>query len=227
MKRLSTGLRQLDRLLGRPHGLHVPSAADGSTMVVVIAGDPGTGKSTLLLKAASGLSKHGVVLYVTAEETIDSVETRARRIGVDKSVVLRDCLDLAHVDKEVERLDPMVLILDSVHSLRVWDGVVEQRPSVGAARGASGYVCRYAAQVSETRKIPVLMAAHTLGRGTVPNYSAMAPMLDIVLKLTGSPGDTLRRLQVVDDVARHGRTIADGTFEMRGDGLHDWPQRAA
>ena len=222
MKRLSTGLRQLDRLLGRPHGLHVPSAADGSTMVVAVAGDPGTGKSTLLLKAASGLSKHGVVLYVTAEETIDSVETRARRIGVDKSVVLRDCLDLARVDQEVEKLDPMVLILDSVQSLRVWDGVVEQRPSVGAVS-----VCRYAAQVSATRKIPVLLASHTTGRGVIPNYSDMAPMLDVVLKLVASPGDTLRRLQVVDDVSRHGRTIADGTFEMRGDGLHDWPQRAA
>jgi DNA repair protein RadA/Sms len=216
-KPLSTGLRQLDRLLGRPHGLHLP-AADGSTMVVAVAGDPGTGKSTLLLKAASALSKHGVVLYVTGEETIDTLEARARRIEVDKSVVLRDCFDLAHVDQEVEKLDPLVLILDSVQTLRVWDGVVEQRPSVGAMS-----VCRYAAKVSETRKIPVLLAVHTTGRGGISNYSAMAPMFDIVLKLIASPGDALRRLQVFDD----GRTIADGTFEMRGDGLHDWPRRAA
>jgi DNA repair protein RadA/Sms len=220
-KPLSTGLRQLDRLLGRPHGLHLP-AADGSTMVVAVAGDPGTGKSTLLLKAASALSKHGVVLYVTGEETLDTLEARARRIEVDKSVVLRDCLDLARVDQEIEKLDPLVLIIDSVHALRIWDGVVEQRPAVSAVS-----VCRYAATISETRKIPVLLAAHTMPRGTIPNYSAMAPMLDVVLKLTASPGDALRRLHVVDDVSRHGRTVADGTFEMRADGLHDWPQRAA
>jgi DNA repair protein RadA/Sms len=221
-KPLSTGLRQLDRLLGRPHGLHLPAAADGSTMVVAIAGDPGTGKSTLLLKAASTLSEHGVVLYVTGEETIDTLESRARRIGVDTSVVLRDGLDLAQVDQEVEKLDPLVLIIDSVHALRIWDGVVEQRPVVSAVS-----VCRYAAKVSETRKIPVLMAAHTMPRGTIPNYSAMAPMLDVVLKLTALPGDALRRLQVVEGVSRHGRTVADGMFEMRVDGLHDWPRRAA
>lgn len=217
MSRISTGLRQLDRVLGRPYGLRIPS-------VVVIAGDPGTGKTTLLQKAASEIGRHGPVLYATAEEQIDHMEARARRIGASTDgVQMRACADLVALDKELQQISPMVLIIDSMQTMQVWRGVDQlswvNQVSVG----------RYAAEASKKRKMAVLMVCHTAPwgrRGRIPRQSAMASMADVLLKLTATPGDTLRRLEVVDHY-RIGKPPTMGTFEMRGDGLHDWPQRAA
>lgn len=209
---IHTGYRQLDRLLSdRPYGLRARSR-------VLVTGAPGVSKSTLLVVAAAAMSRHVPVLYATAEESKKSLATRARRLNVaeTRDLHLLVCEDLVQLDKQVKRLRPTVLIIDSLQSMRVWRGV--SRPDGVGDVSNTVSICRYASENAVAMNMAVMMTWHTTDH-RAKNLHAMTPLFDVVLKLSAaSPGSVLRRVEVVHGPATSKDKVA--LFRVRGDGLH-------
>jgi DNA repair protein RadA/Sms len=200
-----TGLGELDRVLG---GGLVPGA------VVLVAGEPGVGKSTLLLEVCAALARSGRrTLYVTGEESAGQVRLRAERTGaVHERLWLADETDLGAVLAHVEAVDPDLLVLDSVQTI-----------STSAAEGVTGGVTQVRevaaglSRVAKARGMATLLVGHVTKDGSVAGPRVLEHLVDVVLQFEGERHTTLRLLRAVKN--RFGPADEVGCFEQTDTGI--------
>jgi DNA repair protein RadA/Sms len=204
-QRLATGWGEVDRVLGG--GL-----VRGS--VVLLGGEPGVGKSTLLLQMAGGISGRGAaVIIASAEESAHQVAMRAERIGVgsDRLELVSDD-DVDAIVTLAREAVPAVLIVDSIQTV----GVVE----IPSAPGGVAQVRESAARLirlAKTTVIVVILVGHVTKEGDLAGPKILEHMVDVVLYLEGDPDRGLRVLR--SNKNRFGATHVSGMFDMQGDGL--------
>jgi len=200
-----TGVDEFDRVLG---GGLVPGA------VVLMAGEPGVGKSTLLLDAASRVATSGrTVLYVTAEESAAQVRLRAERIGALRPrLLLTSETDLATVLGHVEQSAPDLLVVDSVQT--VASGAVE-----GAAGGVTQVreVAGALIAAAKRRAMSTLLVGHVTKDGSIAGPRTLEHLVDVVCQFEGERHSRLRLLRAVKN--RYGPTDEVGCFDLSEDGI--------
>lgn len=202
---VSTGVGELDRVLG---GGLVPGA------VVLLAGEPGVGKSTLLLEVAhQWASSVGRCLYVTGEESAGQVRLRADRTGnLHDEIFLAAESDISAVLGQVDAVKPGMLIVDSVQTMSspVVDGVPGGVSQVRAV--TSGLIA-----VAKERGLPVVLVGHVTKDGSVAGPRVLEHLVDVVLQFEGDRHSSLRLLRGVKN--RFGAADEVGCFELRDDGI--------
>jgi DNA repair protein RadA/Sms len=203
-----TGLDELDRVLG---GGLVPGA------VVLLAGEPGVGKSTLLLEAGARAAATGRVLYITGEESAAQVRLRADRIGaVSESLYLAAETDFAAVLGHVQAVNPALLIVDSVQTISAAgiDGVpggVAQVREITAALTA----------MAKQRTLTTVLVGHVTKDGSVAGPRTLEHLVDVVLHFDGDPRGQLRMVRALKN--RFGPTDEFGCFELGEGGMTGLP----
>jgi len=220
--RLGTGIGEFDRVLGGGDGGAAAGLVPGST--VLIGGEPGIGKSTLLMQAAAGWASaverghqpdwSRKVLYVTSEESAEQVQQRAARLGVSGEpnlYVLADT-NLARIVEQVRQLKPAVLIIDSVQM--VYKADLDASPgSVSQLRRCASEMV-YLAKASGTA---VIFVGHVTKEGTLAGPRVLEHLVDAVLYFEGDRFHAGRIVRAVKN--RYGTTLELGIFEMGGEGL--------
>ncbi len=198
------GIGELDRVLG---GGVVPGS------LVLIGGDPGIGKSTLLLQAANRLAAGDTVLYVTAEESARQVKLRGTRLGVE-APELFICAEtsLEALLERVEELQPRFLVVDSIQT--IFTAALESAPgSVAQVRECAGRLMLLA----KGRGVSTFIAGHVTKDGAIAGPRVLEHMVDTVLYFEGDAGHPYRILRAVKN--RFGSTNEIGVFEMLESGL--------
>ncbi|AKM83243.1 DNA repair protein RadA [Candidatus Woesebacteria bacterium RIFOXYC1_FULL_31_51] len=204
IKRISTKIPELDRSLGG--GLV-------TGQVVLIAGEPGIGKSTILLQLADKLSN---CLYVSGEESANQVAIRAKRLGIDNKNI--KFLEETDVDSIIDTLDslsinkPTVIIVDSIQTMSTSD-LTGLAGSVGQVKECSYRLLKYA----KANDIPLILVGHVTKEGTVAGPAVLAHIVDTVLWFEGEKTSNLRLLRSVKN--RFGATDEVGIFSMEDKGL--------
>jgi DNA repair protein RadA/Sms len=203
--RLASGIGEVDRVLG---GGFVPGS------IILIGGDPGIGKSTLLLQLAARLaSQGGSALYVTAEESPGQIRGRAERIGaVVDGLSLAATTDLETALAAIENAAPTLAVVDSVQTLT--------SPELSGPAGSVGQVREVAARMAELAKAGgtcVALVGHVTKEGTVAGPRTLEHLVDAVIYLEGERLGSTRLLRAAKN--RYGSTDEVGVLEMRGDGL--------
>ncbi len=201
-----TGITELDRVLG---GGLVPASA------VLVGGDPGIGKSTLLLQAAASLTARGRrVLYVSGEESIDQIRLRARRLGIhDAGLQLAGAINVRDVaDSLAAERDVAAVVIDSIQTM--WLDTVESAPgSVAQVRSAGFELIRLA----KSQGFALILVGHVTKEGTLAGPRVLEHMVDAVLHFEGDRGHQFRILRATKN--RYGATDEIGVFEMTDRGL--------
>ncbi len=203
--RTSSGIEEFDRVLG---GGFVAGS------VVLLGGEPGVGKSSLLLQVAGRIGAAGrKVLVATAEESAEQVALRARRLGVgDGEVHLLAHDDIGSIIAAASELEPDLLIVDSIQTVRA-DDLGSAAGSVGQVREASSRVIRFAKE----RSISTVLIGHVTKDGGIAGPRMLEHMVDVVLYLEGESDRGLRVLSGLKN--RFGTTHVSGLFEMGHEGL--------
>ncbi|MFF3571857.1 DNA repair protein RadA [Nocardia jiangxiensis] len=205
-----TGVSELDRVLG---GGVVPGS------VVLLSGEPGVGKSTLLLEVAHRWARHREerALYVTAEESAGQVRLRADRTGaVHERVYLAAESDLATILGHVEQVRPSLLVVDSVQTMLAADaeGVIGGVTQVRAVTAAL-------TSLAKASGIAVLLVGHVTKDGNVAGPRTLEHLVDVVLQFEGDKHSTLRMVRGVKN--RFGSADEVGCFELHDDGIAGVP----
>ena len=211
--RATTGIAEFDRVLG---GGLVPGA------LVLIGGDPGIGKSTLLTQVAARVAAQGrTVLYVSAEESARQARLRAERLGpLPRDLLLLAETDLEAVQRAVERLRPALVVVDSIQTV--------YRPDVPSAPGSVAQVRECAAAllgVAKGQEVTVLLVGHVTKEGQLAGPRVLEHLVDTVLAFEGDPHHAYRLLRATKN--RFGSTHELGVFEMASDGLREVPNPSA
>ena len=204
-ERISSGIGELDRVLG---GGIVPGS------LVLVGGDPGIGKSTLLLQVCRLLSQAGRrVLYVSGEESLRQIKMRAQRIGPFQDSFLLLCeTNLSDIEEAILRLKPEAVIIDSIQTM--FSGEVSAAPgSVSQVRESTGVFLRLA----KNNAISIFIVGHVTKEGTVAGPRVLEHMVDTVLYFEGDRHASYRVLRAVKN--RFGSTNEIGVFEMKDKGL--------
>ncbi len=207
--RVDTKNGELNRVLG---GGVVPGS------MVLIGGDPGIGKSTLLLQVSGSLSAQGgKLLYVSGEESANQIKMRAQRLGVSGSeFYLYPETDMGSILQNIEDLKPDYVIIDSVQTM--------QMPEVTSAVGSVAQIREVTAalmQVAKTNGITIFIVGHVTKGGAIAGPKILEHMVDTVLYFEGDMHRTYRILRAVKN--RFGSTNEIGVFEMRDGGLVEVP----
>jgi DNA repair protein RadA/Sms len=206
-----TGLAEFDRVLGG--GLV-------AGQVVLLAGEPGVGKSTLLAAAAhamAGRNQTSNVLYVSGEESVEQISVRARRIGATApGVLLADETDLASLLGHVEAHDPVLLIVDSVQAIAS-DAVDGRAGGMAQVQEVTQVLVR----VAKSRRMPVLLIGQSTRENAVAGPRALEHMVDTVLTFEGDKHTSLRLLRALKN--RYGPADEVVCFEQCDDGLREVP----
>ena len=202
--RSGTGLHELDRVLG---GGLVPGA------VVLLGGDPGVGKSTLLQQAAAKINSESPVLYATGEESLRQVSQRARRLGVGQEAmrVLADT-SLDNVLAESRRIAAGVLVIDSMQTMTASD-IASAPGSVGQLRECVGRIVQFAKQ----NEVAVFIIGHVTKEGAIAGPRVVEHMVDTVLYFENDPASRYTMIRSVKN--RFGATGEMGVFAMTGTGV--------
>ena len=203
--RRTTGIGELDRVLG---GGIVRGA------MVLIGGDPGIGKSTLLLQVCKQLTDQGQqVLYVSGEESLQQIKLRASRIGkIDDRLRLLCETNLDDIREIIEDTRPQAVIIDSIQTM--YNEEVSSSPgSVSQVRESTGVLLKLA----KTLQIPIFIVGHVTKDGNVAGPRVLEHMVDTVLYFEGERNESYRILRAVKN--RFGSTNEIGVFEMRQEGL--------
>ena len=206
--RLETGITELDRVLG---GGLVPGAA------VLVGGDPGIGKSTLLLQAAAELAQDGArVVYLSGEEAPAQVRMRAARLGLaDAPVALGTETNIANIVATLGSAPaPTLLVIDSAQTL--WSEAIESAPgTISQLRGCAAALISYAKASGTT----LALVGHVTKDGQIAGPKVIEHMVDTVLYFESLSGHQFRILRAVKN--RFGPTDEIGVFEMRQEGLKE------
>lgn len=203
--RMSTGMGELDRVLGG-------GIVQGS--LVLVGGDPGIGKSTLLLQVCRNLSDAGKkVLYISGEESLQQIRLRAERMGSFTENLLILCeTDLQAIRETITRLQPQVVVIDSIQTM--YNESVSSAPgSVSQVRESTGVLM----QIAKTQNITIFIVGHVTKEGVVAGPRVLEHMVDTVLYFEGDRYASYRVLRGVKN--RFGSTNEIGVFEMRTSGL--------
>ncbi len=204
--RARSGIDELDRVLG---GGFVPAS------VVLVGGDPGIGKSTLMLQAAARLAGAGRrVMYVSGEESIDQVRLRARRLGLERAPLqLAAAINVRDIAATLEaEPDLALVVVDSIQTM--WLDSIESAPgTVGQVRATSFELIRLA----KSRGFALVLVGHVTKDGSIAGPRVLEHMVDAVLYFEGDRGHQFRILRAVKN--RFGATDEIGVFEMTEEGL--------
>lgn len=206
-QRIRTEIGELDRVLG---GGFVPGS------VVLVGGDPGIGKSTMVLQAAARLgSEQAPALYTSGEESTHQIRLRAERLGVsgDHVLVVSES-SLGEIIALAEQCNPRVLIVDSIQTTTV-DELETAAGSVGQVRESTAQLIRWA----KPRMVPVIVIGHVTKEGAIAGPRVLEHMVDAVLYLEGERFQQFRILRAVKN--RFGSTDEVGVFEMVETGLQE------
>ena len=207
-ERIDTGIRELNRVLG---GGLVPGS------LCLISGEPGIGKSTLILQAAQNIaSTKGVVLYVTGEESEEQIRMRADRVcgdnGISSNLFILAETNIENVSAVCQTLNPVFLIVDSIQTMYSAD--LESAPgSVSQVRACGNELMK----IGKTSNIPVFIVAHVTKSGDLAGPRIVEHMVDCVLNFTGDRSHEMRILRSQKN--RFGTTSEIGAFEMAEEGL--------
>lgn len=203
--RILTGINELDRVLGG-------GFVNGS--LILVGGDPGIGKSTLLLQVCRNLSlMERKVLYVSGEESLQQIKLRSERMGkFNSDMLLMAETNLDIIEKEVHSIDPEVVIIDSIQTM--YDENVPSSPgSVSQVREATGILM----QLAKKTGVTIVIVGHVTKEGTVAGPRVLEHMVDTVLYFEGDRFASYRVLRGVKN--RFGSTNEIGVFEMAENGL--------
>ncbi|MEK6683487.1 MAG: DNA repair protein RadA [Nitrospirota bacterium] len=204
--RFSTGMGELDRVLGG-------GVVAGS--MVLIGGDPGIGKSTLLLQAFQKISQDRPVLYVSGEESPHQIKMRGERLGVaSKNLLVLSETALEEILKAAQSLKPKAIVIDSIQT--VYTGQITSAPgSVSQIREAAAQLMIHAKQTNT----PTFLIGHVTKDGSIAGPRILEHMVDTVLYFEGDKGHPYRILRAVKN--RFGSTNEIGVFEMKSLGLEE------
>ncbi|WP_166985956.1 DNA repair protein RadA [Canibacter zhoujuaniae] len=202
---LPTGIAELDRVLG---GGCVPGVA------ILFSGEPGVGKSTLLLQAAAKVAAQGArVLYVSGEESTGQIKMRAERTGaVEETLYLASDTDLGAVLGHIEAVDPDFLIVDSVQTIAA--------PEIDGIVGGPAQVREVAStlvRAAKSRNMPLMLVGHVTKEGNVAGPRTLEHLVDVVCHFEGDRQSALRFLRTLKN--RFGPTDEVGCFEMVQEGI--------
>lgn len=205
--RLLTGCGEFDRVCGS--GI-VPGS------VILVGGDPGIGKSTLLLQIAAGLSRHVPIAYISGEEGVDQIRLRARRLGiVDHTVQLAAGTQIGEMVSALDRDQPVSLvIIDSIQTMSV-ETIESAAGTVSQIRASTYELIRLA----KKRHIAVILVGHVTKEGVIAGPRVLEHMVDTVLYFEGERGHPFRLLRGVKN--RFGPTDEIGVFDMTDQGLQE------
>lgn len=204
--RYSTGIEEFDRSLG---GGVVPGS------LVLIGGDPGIGKSTLLLQALKGLTKHGKVLYVSAEESPQQIKLRADRLMIESpDIILLPETTLQGIISQVQDIEPKAIVIDSIQT--IFSIELPSAPgSVGQIRECTTELMFFA----KKHGIPIFIIGHVTKEGAIAGPRVLEHIVDTVLYFEGDKGGSFRIIRAVKN--RFGSTNEIGVFEMTDSGLRE------
>lgn len=206
--RYHTGMEELDRVLG---GGIVPGAA------ILVCGDPGIGKSTVLLQMCRTLQGDLRVLYVSGEESLRQIKLRANRLGVTgERVLLTSATDAEQIRETILESKPDIVVVDSIQTLSV--------SSVSSSPGSVSQVRESALLLTETCKgqeIPLFLVGHVNKEGNIAGPKVLEHMVDTVLYFEGDKNLIYRILRAIKN--RFGSTNEIGVFEMGANGLREVP----
>ncbi|HUS11143.1 MAG TPA: DNA repair protein RadA, partial [Pyrinomonadaceae bacterium] len=202
--RISSGVTEFDRVLG---GGLVPGT------LVLIGGDPGIGKSTLMLQVADRLSSRGSVLYVSGEESERQIKLRGERLRIEaRNLFLLPETNLENIFHEVERLNPTAIVVDSIQT--IFSALIESAPgSVSQVREAAHQFLLLA----KNRTIPAFLIGHITKDGSIAGPKALEHIVDTVLYFEGERHHNHRIVRAVKN--RFGAANEIGVFEMTSAGL--------
>jgi DNA repair protein RadA/Sms len=204
--RYSTEIRELDRTLGG-------GVVMGS--VVLIGGDPGIGKSTLILQSLKGLTKLGKVLYVSGEESPEQVKMRADRLQIKSDeIILLPETSLEGIISVAQKVNPEVIVIDSIQTIFSLE--------LPSAPGSVGQIRECATKLmflAKKQNIPLFIIGHVTKEGAIAGPKVLEHVVDTVLYFEGDKGNPFRILRAVKN--RFGPTNEIGVFEMQESGLKE------
>lgn len=204
--RIASGLTELDRVLG---GGVVPGS------VILLGGDPGIGKSTLLLQSVAHLAAHHPTLYVTGEESLRQVKLRAQRLGLatDQVQVLTEtCLE--QIQHALQVAKPAVVVIDSIQT--VYTDLLQSAPgSVSQVREVTAQLVRFAKQTG----VAIFLVGHVTKEGAIAGPRVLEHMVDTVLYFESDSGSRFRLIRAVKN--RFGAANELGVFAMTEQGLKE------
>ncbi|KRL66418.1 DNA repair protein RadA [Companilactobacillus versmoldensis] len=203
--RVKTDLSELNRVLG---GGIVPGS------LILIGGDPGIGKSTLLLQVSGQLQKFdGKVLYVSGEESASQIKMRADRLGINgKNLLVYPQTDMSYIRQTIDELKPDYLVIDSVQTM--------DEPEISSAVGSVSQIREVTAElmnIAKQQNITIFVVGHVTKGGAIAGPKILEHMVDTVLYFEGDTHHSYRILRSVKN--RFGSTNEIGIFEMRTKGL--------
>ena len=205
-RRFSSTINELDRVLGG-------GIVNGS--VVLIGGDPGIGKSTLLLQSLANISLSMPALYVSGEESVQQIASRSGRLGLDarKLQFMAENQVEAIIDAAT-KVKPAVMVIDSIQTL--FTDVLQSAPgSVSQVRETAALLVRYAKQTG----VSVILVGHVTKDGALAGPRVLEHMVDTVLYFEGDSGSRFRLVRAIKN--RFGPVNEIGVFAMQDDGLHE------
>ena len=205
----STQVGEFDRVLG---GGLVPGA------VILLSGEPGVGKSTLLLEVAANTAKSGKrVLYVSGEESVGQIRLRAERTGaMSDNLFIASETDLSTVLGQIDAVKPELLVVDSVQTIAAAE--------IDGAAGMPSQIREVAAnliRVAKERALPIILVGHVTKDGNIAGPRALEHLVDVVCHFEGDRQTSLRFVRSMKN--RFGPTDEVGCFEMTGEGINEVP----
>ena len=204
--RISTGISEFDRVLGG-------GVVRGS--LVLLGGDPGIGKSSLLMQASASLAERGTVLYVSGEESATQIKLRARRFGIEShNILVLAETDLGTIIETIRRVRPIFTVIDSIQTM--------SSEAIGSAAGGVSQLRECAARLLDVAKgddVPIFLVGHVTKEGAVAGPRVLEHIVDAVLYLEGERFHAFRILRGAKN--RFGSTDEVGVFEMAENGLRE------
>ena len=205
-QRIPTGLGEFDRVLGG-------GIVRGS--LVLLGGDPGIGKSSLLMQASASLAERGTVLYVSGEESAAQIKLRARRFGIESgNILVLAETDLGTVSEAIRRVHPIFTVIDSIQTM--------SSEVIASAAGGVSQLRECTARLLEVAKgddVPIFLVGHVTKEGAVAGPRVLEHIVDAVLYLEGERFHAFRILRATKN--RFGSTDEVGVFEMGETGLRE------